>query len=225
MKNQIDNPATVDPDHTLPLPLAWEDLPSPQPELICTGTALGPAPSEADCLALWDHYAMPVHIREHSELVAAYAMYLGCALGKQGVKIDLPALYASSLLHDIAKLHCINNGGSHAQVGAAWVVQKTGMPLVAQGVLHHVYWPWKICFKSWPLPLIIQYADKRVKHNQLVNVSNRFEDLFERYGRTERSRKFLTKALEQAQELEQQLTKIYKVDIHAHFTYSRRLVS
>ena len=53
MKNQFDNPAVVDPDHTLPLPLAWEDLPPPQPNLTCKG--LGPIPTEADCLALWDY--------------------------------------------------------------------------------------------------------------------------------------------------------------------------
>ncbi len=223
MKNQLDNPAVVDPDHTLPLPLAWEDLPPPQAELICNGSCS--VPNEADCLALWDYYAMPTHIREHSELVADYSMYLGKALVDKGVKIDLPALYASALLHDIAKLYCINHGGSHAQVGAAWVVQKTGLPLIAQGVLHHVYWPWKICFKSWPLPLIIEYADKRVRHNELVDMPTRFKDLFERYGKTERSRKFLTKTQVQGNEMEKQLTEIYKVDIHASFTCSRRLVS
>lgn len=201
-------------------PMDWDELPAPAPGLACKGTA----PGEADCVALWDFYGMPDHIRRHSELVAAFAVHVGRFLCERGVCLDLPALYSSALLHDIAKLFCIENGGSHAQIGAAWVVQKTGEPLLGQGVLHHVYWPWQVCFKSWPLPLLIEYADKRVMHDKMVSLNDRFDDLIARYGHSGHAIKFLNKTRRKAEEMERQLTEIYKVDIHAYFTYSWRLV-
>lgn len=203
-----------------PKTLTWEQLPPPPVGLLCKAKA----PSEDECLAIWNSVGMPDHIRMHSELVAAYALFLGKQLVSRGVKLDLPGLYAAGLLHDIAKYFCLQNGGSHAQVGAAWVVQLTAEPLLAQGVLHHVYWPWQICFNSWPLPLLIQYADKRVMHNSFVDLETRFDDLVKRYGHSERSLYFLGKAREQADCMEEQLLTKYKVDINASFTHSWRLV-
>ena len=201
-------------------PVSWEDLPLPKPGLMCDGRV----PTETECVELWNYYKVPAHIRRHSELVAAYAMHVGRQLVNRGVKLDLDGLYASALLHDIAKMYCIERGGSHAQVGAAWVVQKTRQHLLAQGVMFHVYWPWKVCFKSWPLPLILEYADKRVKHDQLVGLDERFKDLMERYGHDQRARANMHKIGRQAEELERQLAELYKVDVNADFTYSWRLV-
>ena len=109
-------------------------------------------------------------------------------------------------------------------MGAAWAVQLTAEPLLAQGVLHHVHWPWQICFDCWPLPLLIQYADKRVMHNSFVDLKTRFDDLVKRYGHSERSLYFLGRAREQANCMEEQLLTKYKVDINASFTHSWRLV-
>ncbi|MBQ4133798.1 MAG: phosphohydrolase [Desulfovibrionaceae bacterium] len=201
-------------------PMPWEEMPLPRKGLLCSG----PVPGEESCVELWNFYQVPEHIRRHSELVAAYALHLGNTLHGQGVRIDLPGLYASALLHDIAKMHCVQHGGSHAQVGAAWVVQKTGQHLLAQGVLFHVYWPWPLCFESWPLPLLIEYADKRVMHDRFVSLNERFEDLMLRYGHNEEARERTRKIECQARELEQLLAKKYKVDVNANFTYSWRLV-
>jgi len=201
-------------------PVPWEKLPAPKPGLVCDGHV----PTEAECIGLWDYYQVPEHIRRHSEMVAAYALHIGKQLAGQGVTVDLDGLYASALLHDIAKMYCIEHGGSHAQVGAAWVVQKTKQHLLAQGVIFHVYWPWQICFKSWPLPLVIAYADKRVKHDQFVSLDERFEDLMERYGHDQRAKANMHKIEHQSEELERQLAELYKVDVNADFTHSWRLV-
>ena len=201
-------------------PEEWGNLPPPKTGLVCSGSV----PDEKDCVALWDFYQMPEHIRRHSELVAAYALQLGRTLSERGVCLDLPALYASALLHDLAKMHCLEYGGSHAQVGAAWVVQKTGQHLLAQGVLFHVYWPWPLCLESWPLPLLIGYADKRVMHDQFVGLRERFADLTERYGHDQKSREWMRRIESQTCELERQLREKYGVDVNADFAYSWRLV-
>ena len=36
--------------------------------------------------------------------------------------------------------------------------------------------------------LIVNYADKRVKHDQIVTIQERFEDLIDRYAKTEQHR-------------------------------------
>ena len=100
-----------------------------------------PIPDEAVCRSLWTRYAMFSHIERHSRLVADVA----AALARRAVEIgatkhpelvDLCA--ASGLLHDIAKSYTVQYGGSHAQIGASWVVESTGSHKVAQAVYHHV---------------------------------------------------------------------------------------
>ena len=51
---------------------------------------------------------------------------------------------AAGLLHDIAKSYTVQFGGSHAQIGASWVIDSTGSHKVAQAVYHHVEWPWPL---------------------------------------------------------------------------------
>ena len=149
-------------------------------------------PNEAQCVRLWDKYGMMPHIREHCRAVASVALEIVRRAGERGVLPEgrgLSEAYvlAGGLLHDIAKTYTIRHGGSHAQLGAAWVRDETGNPALAQAVLWHVSWPWQ----NGPLddavdplrrPVIIAYADKRVRHNEVVTLEERFEDLMVRYG-------------------------------------------
>ena len=58
----------------IPMAPMWPQLPPPPPP--SAETARRPpwrAPSEARCVALWDKYEMPEHIRAHSRKVALVA--------------------------------------------------------------------------------------------------------------------------------------------------------
>lgn len=193
-----------------------------------------PVPDASACRALWDRYAMPEHIRAHSSMVADMAMALartaldngiggiggiGGADGPDGAgdaHLHLPSVLASALLHDIAKDYTIRFGGNHAQLGGAWTLYETGNPRIAQGVMHHVHWPWRVdvTVQEWLMPLIIIYADKRVKHDRLVTLEERFDDLVERYGRTERIRDRIRESHEQAVEIEQALSARLGMPLH-----------
>ena len=149
-------------------------------------------PNEAQCVRLWDKYGMMPHIREHCRAVASVALEIVRRAGERGVLPEgrgLSEAYvlAGGLLHDIAKTYTIRHGGSHAQLGAAWVRDETGNPALAQAVLWHVSWPWQDgplddAVDPLRLPVIIAYADKRVRHNEVVTLEERFEDLMVRYG-------------------------------------------
>ncbi len=198
----------------------WSALPPPKP----TPANGVPAPGLAECKALWQRYAMPAHIQEHSRQVAGVAVWLGRQLQAAGLPMCLKTLQATALLHDLGKEYSIMHGGNHTQLGAAWVVRETGQPLLGQGVLFHALWPWELNLASWHLPLLVQYADKRVRHDQVVDLRSRFTDLMERYGHSELSRSLISQSKADGLAMEQILFNQYKVDPNAYTADCGRLV-
>ena len=71
----------------------------------------------------------------------------------------------------------------------------------------HVWWPWAlpqgpgIC----SLPFFVIYADKRIRHDACVTLEERYEDLLERYGRTEAAREGIGVAYRQGKNIESAL--------------------
>ena len=183
-------------------------------------------PGREECQALWDKYAMPEHIRAHSAMVAEFATCLATMLADNGADIHVPTVLASGLLHDLGKFYTIKHGGSHAQVGGAWVMSETRNPLIAQGVVHHVRWPWHVdeTVEPWLLVYCIIYADKRVMHDKVVTPEERYADLLERYGVTESARAHITIAHNQGQEIGAALSRRVKVNLNEHTFDSGRLV-
>lgn len=185
-----------------------------------------PAPDELVCKKLWDKYAMMAHIRRHSLLVAHVAATLAAWAAERGVNVDVEAVEAAGLLHDIAKTWCVRHGGSHAMIGASWTIQETRHYGIAQAVLLHVHWPWDlpkgaaICC----LPIFVLYADKRVKHDKCVTLNERFDDLLTRYGKTQRAITGIHQSWEQARIIEAALSRQLQQDLNEHTFDCGRLV-
>jgi putative nucleotidyltransferase with HDIG domain len=185
-----------------------------------------PAPGRGECEGLWDHYAMPPHIRAHSTQVARVTLTLAELLARRGASLSMPALLAGALLHDIAKIYTVNYPGDHAQIGAAIAVRETHNYMVGQMIYHHVGWPWKVDMHNGYLLhiLLLDYADKRVKHDRIVTLEERFADLRQRYGRSERSLKAIAFSHLQGQEIEKALSERLEVAINEYPFDSGRLV-
>lgn len=185
-----------------------------------------PPPDEQECLALWQKYDMLENIRRHSFMVAHLATWLAKRAFELGFPVNVENCRAAGLLHDIAKSWCVKNGGSHAMLGASWVVQETRHFGIAQGVMLHVHWPWQlpqgrdICC----LPIFIIYADKRVRHDQCVTLKERFDDLITRYGRTEAARQGIRQSCQQARQIEAALSRQLQWDLNEYSFDSGRLV-
>lgn len=166
------------------------------------------------------------NIRNHSWLVACIATKLAERAAETGFDVDVAACRASGLLHDLAKTWCIQHGGSHAILGASWVVEETRHYGVAQGVILHVHWPWRlpegkaICC----LPIFVIYADKRVRHDQLVTIDERFDDLIKRYGKSEAARQSIRNSCEQAKQIEASLSTQLNWKLNEHSFDCGRLV-
>lgn len=186
------------------------------PELHIT-THAGTIPDEDACHALWDKYAMFDNVRRHSALVARTAVFLAKKAQERGLPVNIPEVRASGLLHDLAKTYCILHGGGHARLGASWVIQETGCQAIAQGVFHHVFWPWPLAGDEpeqiCSLPLFIIYADKRARHDTFVTLEERFSDLLVRYGDSESHRDCIRTAHAQGLAIEKALSRHLGIDL------------
>ncbi len=184
----------------------------------------GHIPSARECYQLWDQYNMLDHIRIHSRLVALVASEVASLLKDKGLQVQVQAVLAAGLLHDLAKSYTLKYGGNHSQIGASWVMLHTGNPAIAQGVLHHPHWPGALEIKKHALPLCLVYADKRVMHDQIVTLQERFSDLLNRYGSTRIRVDMMQNSFTQALEIQRLLNSMLEVDLDAYPFDSRRLV-
>lgn len=161
-------------------------------------------PSRQQCLWFMANHLMPVHIREHSRKVAEIAIGLGIYLNRRGTGLALALLQAGGLLHDIAKARCVRTGENHAVIGGE-MVRQLGYPLVANIVEEHV----SIAAGDLDGPvseaLLVNYADKRVKHTEIVTLEERFGDLADRYGDTAERKARLMKNLSLFMHLEEKI--------------------
>lgn len=145
------------------------------------------------------------HIREHSFLVTEVALRLGTSLVEAGFPLHLDLIEAGSLLHDLGKTACLGTTLNHAEWGAQ-ALHDAGYPEVAQVVREHI-----ILQSDGENPRfireaeVVNYADKRVLHIQVVTLTDRFADLEERYGKSEEARRRLAPLKEKAQKLEAKL--------------------
>jgi len=161
-------------------------------------------PSAEFCLELLKRFGTYPHIIAHIKQVTKVALFLGRELEKQGIRLNISLIEAGALLHDIAKTYSIEHPGvDHAAKGAEWV-RKLGYPAVAEIVASHVELPEPIALDE---RAIVNYADKRVKHDQIVSLEERFEDLLARYGKTEARRRFIKRLYERTKEVERMIFK------------------
>ena len=114
------------------------------------------------------------NIRAHSLQVTRVAVVLARGLG-----LDENFVTAGALLHDVAKTKCLNGACNHAEEGGL-ICMKHGFSEIAPIVHEHVI------LVNYHRPLspleLVYYADKRVRHDEIVSLSERQVYIEERYG-------------------------------------------
>ncbi|GAB6057836.1 HD domain-containing protein [Desulfonatronum parangueonense] len=195
------------------------------PEDDCWSATSGWTPTEAQCRKMWERWDMPEHIQSHSLTVTRVSRCIAELMKKTLLpNLDVHVVIAAAMLHDLAKFYTILHGGSHSQIGAAWVQEHTGNPVLARAVLHHVEWPFAMDLRRYPVSLIVCYSDKRVKHTEIVTLEERYADLQTRYGMNATAIKHIQESLEQGQAIERLLTAEMKVELNAYSFDRRRMV-
>lgn len=147
---------------------------------------------------------MPCHIRIHSAMVAEFALYLGRHLDNDHIRLDLDLLEAGALLHDIGKPRSLETGERHHELGAE-MLDARGYSILSPIVREHIAMDFDRATGPITESLLVNYADKRVKHDEIVTLEDRFEDLIVRYTQTAEQATFLRERFTLYQTLEDRI--------------------
>ena len=165
--------------------------------------------NEAKLIQLIKKYRVPSHINGHMKTVAAVAIFIGQKLLQNGHKIDLVLVRQAALLHDIVKItdfktvdtkfftkpplkndiiffeELIAKYGHIRHVEAGYqVLMAADEPVIALIIKKHglnSLLDSTICPQTLE-EKVIYYADKRVRHDEIVTITDRLKDLRDRYN-------------------------------------------
>lgn len=152
-------------------------------------------PSRTECMELHQKFDMPQNIQRHSVLVAGVALALAERLNRNSCRLDLRLIEAAALLHDVGKMTGIRTGEDHAALGAKMLDGIVNFA-VAEIVREHIWLTPSQVAGPLTESLIVNYSDKRVKHDQVVSIEQRYQDLIERYAKAPVQTQFLLQKLD-----------------------------
>lgn len=160
--------------------------------------------TRAECLEFYKKIDMPPHIRRHCMLVAEVSLFLGRLLNCNGSRLDLNMIEIGALLHDVGKERSLVTGEDHAVLGAEML---TGIapPGATRIVREHIWLEPSHIEGPITESLLVNYSDKRVKHEEVVSVEARYHDLIARYAKTPVHRRRLLEKLNLYLELEKKI--------------------
>ena len=152
----------------------------------------------------------PQNVKNHCTQVASVAKKIGEALVNSGEIVNLTSIFTANSLHDVAricdmaeideesrfeqevtkdirqkwcKLRDKHNMEHHAEIACKFF-DKKGFAATAELIRLHRATAISLepeSFNTWEAKLMC-YADKRVKHDEIVDLDERFKDGRERYG-------------------------------------------
>lgn len=141
-------------------------------------------PSGQECAALLKKYGVPENVLRHSDAVRGVANFLAQRIAANGFRVDLECVEKAALLHDLAKVHCIKNNCRHA-AEAERILSELEYPEFGKILRLHGLEEVLDFTDSTPLEAkVLWYADKRVNHDKVVPMKERYDYLKEKYGST-----------------------------------------
>ncbi len=170
-------------------------------------------PNEKKCYELMEEYEMLPNIKDHSILVKDVSMAITNNL-KLSAHINPDLVLAGALLHDIAKTRAVKlKEFGHDKIGAA-MMREIGYDSIADIIESHVRL--KNFDENGILDEreIVHYADKRVMHDKLVTLEERFIDLNNRYGIPLNASHIIQANKEFAHLLEKKIERFMKISIN-----------
>ena len=168
-------------------------------------------PNREECLRLMGQYGMLENIIAHSLEVAKVALYLSVELNKKGQRVDLGLVEAASLLHDLTKTVCFKTKEDHAHTGSQ-LLKEMGYERVGEVVAEHVVLSKVKDPSSLSEEEVVNYADKRVQHDRIVSLEERFSDLMDRYGKGKKDVGQLEQLKKTTFEIETKIFSILEID-------------
>ncbi len=162
-------------------------------------------PGIGECESMLAEYPMPENIMGHTATVRRVANYLAKKISKKK-KIDLDAVDKAALMHDFLKWHCIENKCRHAQE-AAKVLEGKGYKEFGEIIrLHGLEEVTGFNGKTPIETKVVWYADKRVTHDKVSTLEERYAYIEQHYGsQSEKKMREIKSTIERASKLEEEL--------------------
>lgn len=135
-------------------------------------------PTREECYALLKEYELPNNIIRHTELVNKISVFLARRLKQAGIQVDIDMVDRASLLHDLDKMLTLKSP-NHGKITEKILIEK-GYPEVGKIAKLHGFEYIKEKDLPWEAK-IINYADKRVMHDQLSSLRDRLDEAWSRY--------------------------------------------
>ena len=144
------------------------------------------------------------HIVNHSEQVCRVAICLADKLSHKGIDLNLELIRASALLHDITKTRSFRTKENHAETGGK-ILQERGFTEVGHVIAQHVKLDTYVASNGLVEAEIVNYADKRVLHDQIVSLKDRMAYILERYADGMESRERILGLWAKSKDLEKRI--------------------
>jgi len=161
-------------------------------------------PTQKECYALTQEMGMMDHIVDHSEQVCHVAVCLADKLIRKGIDLNLKLIRASALLHDITKTRSFSTNENHAETGGEFLRER-GFTEVGHIIAQHVKLDTYVASSSPMEAEIVNYADKRVLHDQIVSLTDRMAYILERYADGVESRERILGLWAKSKDLEKRI--------------------
>jgi uncharacterized protein len=161
-------------------------------------------PNTEQCYHLMCTMEMMDHIVRHSLQVCRVAACLAQHLNARHHKLNCELIRAAALLHDITKTRSFKTKEDHALTGGQFLAER-GYAEVGELVRQHVR------LDEYPEPVtigeaeIINYADKRVLHDEIVGLEKRMDYILERYGKLPENQERILWLLKKTRTLETEI--------------------
>jgi putative nucleotidyltransferase with HDIG domain len=137
-------------------------------------------PDREQCVEYYRELGTPDNIIAHAITVNKVAVFLAVKLKEKGIKINLKLVDAASLLHDLDKWLCLNDKSIEHGFETEKILRKKGFPEVGYYARQHRSDLITEGLKTWE-EKIIAYADRRVIHDKIGTIKERFDYLNVRY--------------------------------------------
>lgn len=161
-------------------------------------------PVKKKCYQFIYEMEMMEHIVIHSLQVCQVALLLVSHLNAIGKNLDRELVQASALLHDITKTRSFKTMENHAHTGAQFLIEQ-GYPEVGHIVRQHVVLDEYFASEELTEAEIVNYADKRVLHDQVVSLEERKNYILEKYGKKPEHQRKINLLWEKTKKLEHRL--------------------
>lgn len=162
--------------------------------------------TEMQCYRMMGEMKMMDHIVIHSLQVCRVATFLTDHLNKHQYQLNHDQIRAAALLHDITKTRSFKTREDHALTGGEHL-SNCGYPAIGNLIRQHVKLDKYSEAETISEAEVLNYADKRVMHDEIVVLDRRMEYIVERYAETPAHRERIKVLWQKTKEIENKLFK------------------